>query len=268
MFMKRSIHFPLVLVLILMFTAVTDKLFSQTSGTLSFSVTTTATSANYGTNNLLAIWIEDNLSAFVKTKIKYASSGNYDHLATWTTASGQNVVDAITGPTRTAHRQVTFLWNATRVNGSVVTDGTYNVWLELAYDKLTAPNEGKAVNSYSFTKGPVATHLTPADLTNFQLVVLDWQPLATGIEGTLESKDFNVYPNPSSGFLKIDFKNPAKECLVKVMNEAGQIEYNEKISDIPAGIRTFDLTRLSSGIYYCTLHFPEKDIVFTIILVK
>jgi hypothetical protein len=99
-------------------------------------------------------------------------------------------------------------------------------------------------------------------------VVLDWTPLSTGIEGTLEGKEINVFPNPTSGLIKVDFKYPEKECLVQIINEAGKIEYQERIPDVQVGIRTFDLSRLSGGIYYCTLHFPGKDIVFSIILVK
>ena len=255
------------IILLLFFFTTTGDIFSQTSGTFSFSVTTTAPSGSYGTENLLAIWIENSATAFIKTKIKYLS-GELDHMTTWVGKSGQNVVDATTGPTRTGHGTVTFLWNGTAVNGTLVPDGTYNVWLEMAWDKLTAPNNGKAVNSFSFTKGASVFNSTPASTANFLSLALNWTPLTTGVEGMLESKDINVYPNPTSGIINLDFKNPGKECLIKIINEAGKIEYTEKISDVQAGTKTLDLSRLQNGSYYCILRFPEKDIVFTIIIVK
>ena len=266
--MKKNLLRLAVIILILFYSQNASELFSQTSGTFSFSVTTAAPSGSYGSNNLLVIWIEDNLGAFVKTKVKLASAGNYDHMATWTTSSGQNTVDATTGATRSSQTTpVTFLWNATNVAGAVVTDGTYNVWLELAWDKATI-NPNKAVTSYGFNKASSAQHLTPADVTYFKSVVLDWAPLATGVEGTLESKELNVYPNPSDGLLKINFKSPEKEVLINVINEAGRVVYTERIKDLQQGIHTLDLTRLAKGNYYCTMHFPGRDVVFDVILVK
>jgi flagellar hook assembly protein FlgD len=272
--MKKRLPLSASIILLFLLLTASGKLFSQTSGTLSFSVTTVAPAAatSYGTNNLLAIWIEDNSTAFIKTKIKYSSTGNYDHLGTWTAKSGQNTTDATTGATRTNYGVITFLWDAKNVNGAsngiLVPDGIYNIWLELAYDRLTVANEGKAVNSYSFTKGPAAVHLTPANVTNFSSVIIDWTPLITGVEGTLESKDFNVYPNPSTGLLKIDFKQPAADCSVKIINNTGQVVYTEELTDIQEGTRTLDLTSLNAGNYLCVLHFPGKDIVFSVILVK
>jgi hypothetical protein len=265
--MKKNLPSLTGIILLLFFYTATGDLFSQTSGTFSFSVTTTAPSGSYGTENLLAIWIENSGTAFIKTKIKYLS-GELDHMATWVAKSGQNVVDATTGPTRTGHGTVTFLWNGTDINSTLVPDGTYNVWLEMAWDKLSAPNSGKAVNSFSFTKGASVFNSTPANTANFLSLVLNWTPLTTGVEGMLESKDINVYPNPTSGILTLDFKNPEKECLIKIINETGGTEYTEKISDVQAGTKTLDLSRLQKGNYYCILHFPAKDIVFTIILVK
>ncbi len=262
--MKKNLPKSAGIILLLFFFTASGELFSQTAGTFSFSVNTIAPStANYGTDNLLAIWIQNSASAFIKTKIKYCSNGDIGHLSTWVAKSGQNVVDATTGPSRSSYGTVTFLWNGKNVAGTVVPDGSYSVWLEMAWD-----DNDNTLNSFSFTKGASVFHSTPANTANFLSLVLDWTPLSTGIEGTIESKDINVYPNPTSGFLKIDFKNPEKECLIQIINEAGRIEYNEKISDIQTGIRTLDLSRLPGGIYYCTLHFPEKDIVFSIILVK
>jgi hypothetical protein len=250
---------------LLLFCSIHIQLFSQTNGTFSFSVTTTAPSGSYGTENLLAIWIENSQSAFIKTKVKYLS-GELDHMATWVSKSGQNVVDATTGPTRAGHGTVTFLWNGTDVNGTLMPDGSYKVWLEMAWDRSLTT--GKTVNSFTFTKGVSAFNSTPANTANFLSIVLDWTPLSTGIEGMLESKDMIVYPNPTSGILNLDFKKSEKECLIKIINEAGKVEFTQKITDVQAGPRSLDLSRLQNGNYYCILHLLEKDIVFSIILLK
>lgn len=157
--------------LLLFFSA--GELFSQTTGTFSFSVTTTAPSGSYADENLLAIWIESGApaSAFIKTKIRYCSNGNLDHLNTWVTKSGQNVVDAVTGATRTSHGTVTFLWNGTSTNGTVVADGAYLVRLEMAWDRDMST--GKTVNSFPFTKGTSLFHSNPANTGNFLSLVLD-----------------------------------------------------------------------------------------------
>ncbi|MBK8491329.1 MAG: hypothetical protein IPL49_10675 [Saprospirales bacterium] len=42
-------------------------LFSQTSGELSVTVTTSATPGNFAPKNIVAIWIEDEAGNFVKT---------------------------------------------------------------------------------------------------------------------------------------------------------------------------------------------------------
>jgi hypothetical protein len=99
-------------------------------------------------------------------------------------------------------------------------------------------------------------------------MALDWIPSTTSIEDAIENKDVVVYPNPSKGLLNINFRNPAKECLVQVISESGRVEYNEKLADVQAGVKTFDLSALANGSYYCTLRFPEKTIIFSIILVK
>jgi hypothetical protein len=263
--MKTKLLRSAVLLLILLLFTATEELSSQTPGTLSFSVTTTST-GGFSPDHYLAIWIENNSAVFIKTKIRYTNAGDLDHMQSWVTKSGQNVIDAVTGSTLTTHGTITFLWNGTNVAGTVVQDGSYFVWLEMAW--ASSLTTGKTVNSFPFTKGATTFNSTPASTTNFSSIALDWTPLSTGIEGTMESKDINVYPNPSTGLLNIDFKNSGKGCILQIINEAGQVVYKEKISDFTAGLRTFDLTRLSAGVYYCTLHFPQNDVVFPLIMTK
>jgi hypothetical protein len=240
-------------------------LYSQTAGTFSFSVTTTST-GGFSPEHLLAIWIENNATTFIKTKIRYAGQGDLDHLQTWVNKSNQNVVDATTGPTRTSHGTVTFLWNGTNVAGTVVPDGSYFVWLEMAW--ASSLTTGKTVNNYPFTKGTTAFHSTPANTANFLSLIIDWTPSSTPVEGVLDNKDIRAYPNPSSGIFSIDFKRPLEEGVLELINDGGKIVYNERLSGIPAGVKTFDLSALSDGIYYCRIRFQKEEIIFRVILVK
>jgi hypothetical protein len=175
---------------------------AQTSGTLSVSFNTTFTGGSYGTKYLIAVWIQTNSGNFVKTKMKYSKTSNYDHLQTWVNASAQNVVDAVTGTTRPAPETLTFNWNGTDVSSAVVTDGIYKVWLEMAWgSSLTT---GKTVQSFSFTKGVTADHQTGAT-TNFTNVTLDWVPTFTGLNEYQEKESFSVSPNPVNNESTINY---------------------------------------------------------------
>ncbi|MDQ1296329.1 MAG: hypothetical protein QG611_307 [Bacteroidota bacterium] len=260
--MKRTLNKITGIIIILFFFS-SGALLAQTAGTLSFSVTTTST-GGYSPAHVMAIWIENSTTSFIKTKIRYSNSENLDHLQTWVNKSGQNVVDATTGATRTAHGTITFLWNGTSVSGTLVPDGDYSVWLEMAW--ASSLTTGKTVNSFPFTKGTSTFHSTPEGTANFLSPVIDWTPASTPVEGLLENKDIVVYPNPSSGLINIDFKNPHREGVIEVISVNGKVVYTEKISDVPAGKRTFDLSSLSDGIYFCRLRFLNEEIIFSVIL--
>jgi hypothetical protein len=134
----------------------------------------TTSSGGYSPKHLVAIWIENSTGTFIKTKVKYSSSSNYDHLGNWTGKSAQNTVDATTGATLNTHGTVTFTWNGTNVAGAQVADGIYKVWVEMAW--ASSLTTGKTTTSFSFTKGTSPDHQTPANLTNFANITLDWVP--------------------------------------------------------------------------------------------
>lgn len=182
----------------------------------------------------------------------------------WVAVSGRNVVDAVSGASRTSYGTVTFLWNGTNVPGTVVTDGQYYVRVEMAWD-----DADNTLSSYPFTKGSTPFQSNPVNTANFLNVGITWTPLSTGLEnGTIENQYFNVYPNPTKGLLKIDFKSPLPDCLLQVINESGKVVFNENISALTTGVREVDLTGLSDGVYYCTLRLPQRTFVFSIFKVK
>jgi len=147
--------------------------FGQTQGTLTCSFTTTS-SGGYTPKHLLAVWIENSSGTFIKTKMKYSSTSNYDHLANWTSKSNKNTVDALTGATLNSHSTRTFTWDGTNISGTQVADGPYKIWIELAWGN--SMTSGKITSSYSFTKGVNEDHQTPSGNANLSNIKIDWVP--------------------------------------------------------------------------------------------
>ena len=139
---------------------------SNTTGTLSVSILTVAPGGGFAPKNVVAIWIEDNAGVFVKSLLVYANARKKD-LTTWYPNSGGNVVNATTGATQSSNTTRTCTWNGTDVSGAVVIDGTYKLCMNIA-DGQTA------FASFSFTKGPTAVNLTPANVTGFSNISITW----------------------------------------------------------------------------------------------
>jgi hypothetical protein len=149
---------------------------SQTPGTLQFSVTTTEPSGGYSGAHVFALWIETDGGSFVKTKMRYAAS-RIQYLNVWISQSGYDVTDAITGPTLNTHGTKTISWNATAVNGSLVPDGTYKIWMQMSDKNMNGPTY-----SVSFVKGPAAiSNQTFADHGNLTSMTLSWTPSSSSV---------------------------------------------------------------------------------------
>jgi hypothetical protein len=244
---------------------VCQSVYSQTSGKLTFTVTTTS-SGGYSPKHLIAIWIENNSGNFIKTKVKNSMDNNLDHLALWTSKSGYNVVDAITGPTLTSHGTITLEWNSTSVNGTIVSDGTYNIWIEMAW--ADSKTTGKTSTSFSFTKGPNPFTSSPPSTTNFSGISIDWTPNPVSplsIKSTLEPESVSVYPNPVSDYINITFNQPAKKYRIRILNVVGNEIYLEESSISNPGIRTIDLSNYTNGIYFINVQTDNKISLFKIL---
>jgi PKD repeat protein len=155
----------------------TKKGLKETSGgDLSFTVRTVTAGGNYAPKHVLVIWIEDN-GAFVKTRL-LRGNARKQYLYTWkasTTAAGSpyNVVDAITGATLTSHTTHTVSWDCRDLDGNIVPDGEYSVWVE-----FTDKHDQGPLYSISFTKGPDAINTAPADETYFKDIALVFTPIS------------------------------------------------------------------------------------------
>jgi len=139
---------------------------ANSTGTLSVSVLTVSLGGQYSPKNVVAIWIETNAGVFVKSLLVYANARKSD-LTTWYPNSGGNVVNATTGATQSSNTTRTCTWNGTDVGGAVVVDGTYKVCMNLADGK-------NAFSSFAFTKGTAAVTLSPANVTGFSSISINW----------------------------------------------------------------------------------------------
>lgn len=247
----------------------TATLTAQTAGTLTFSCnipTPTSPAPSTGGKALYAIWIENSAGLFIKTKARYVGSSTKDHLPTWAVksggtlsnalAAGCNITDASTGATRssatspTAFGMKSIIWDGKNVSGTVngvtVADGVYNVWVESTWVD-SGSNNHQEIASFSFTKGPIADHQTPAGDTYINTVVLDWIPGVAGLnEAALQNPEITIYPNPTNGIFNIDFK---KTNTIKVLNTMGMVVFEEKNENTTSGTKHIDLSNFANGIY-------------------
>lgn len=147
-------------------------------GELTFTVRTVTQNGTYAPKNVFVIWIED-ADGFVKTR-KAMANQRKQYLYTWKDASNYNVVDAITGSTLTSHQTHTVTWDCTDLDGNIVPDGDYTVWVEFTEKHAQGP-----LYSLSFTKGPDAQSISPADETYFKDIQLDFVPLVADFSSDL-----------------------------------------------------------------------------------
>jgi hypothetical protein len=207
-------------------------LFSQTAGQMSFTVTTSNAGGSYAPKNIVAVWIEDNSGNFVKTLFAYTGVWK-THLNTWQAASDFNVIDATTGATYTNHTTRNYAWNGKNTSGSIVPDGTYNLWIE-----LTDKNATGRFTSVSFVKGTSSQSLNPANVPSFSSMSLSWTPDFSAVPQNSKRTDYSVFPNPTTGIFEIEGD---AILSVEILNITGNLIKKQKdnhcdISDLPSGI--------------------------------
>ena len=240
--------------------------YAQTTGTLTCTFSTTST-GGYTPKNCIAVWIENSSGTFIKTKIKSCSSGNYDHLTTWTGKSGQSVVDATSGGTRSANGALNFSWNGTDVSSTLVADGPYKVWVEFSW-----ASSGKIVQSFSFTKGTSIDHQTPADLTNLTGIILDWNPSTIGIDENKSNIGLTVSPNPitNQGMIKYHI-NEFSDVTISLYDLTGKLVYVLFDDNQTAGNYCLPLSskgNIKSGAYFVKINTGKTQHTERILVIE
>jgi hypothetical protein len=236
---------------------VSTPIFAQTAGTFTFTFTTPKhTTGNYETNGryALAVWIEScttcgsgttvGTSTYVRTKIRNWGGNTSDHLPTWVSKSGSSTTNAATGATLSTFVAKTITWDGKNAaQTAAMPDGNYRVCIQETWGH----GAGTATRYFPFTKGVATDSQTPTADTNFTAITLLWQPtLATDTFST--NPEAVIYPNPTSGFFTIDFKNEVNN--IKVINLLGAVILDEKVDLVNAGTsKNIDLSNYSNGMY-------------------
>jgi hypothetical protein len=238
----------------------------QTAGTLTFSVKTYAPYSSKRQNqHVLAIWIESASGEFVKTKSHFGPVADDDHLYQWTAKSGSSLVDATTGATVMNYdKPVTFTWNGTNVDGAVVADGVYKIFVEMGWGSSVS-NE-HSYSSFTFTKGTSSSYTTPAATANYSNVQITWTPTSTVSTPSVFEENLCTYPNPTDGIIILDFLSSVSNSELIVQDLTGKILFTEAVNIGFSGKRSIDLSSFSNGIYFLTVITGNKSYSYKVIL--
>ncbi len=119
---------------------------------------------------------------------------------------------------------------------------------------------GSSVELYKIINGghswPGAVYPTTSGNTNedFNASVEIWRffsqynldDLTVGIKNKLTENEFSIYPNPSNGFLTLEFKN-YDNAFIEIFNSTGEKALEQKISTVFTAI---NMKKYSGGIYF------------------
>lgn len=210
--------------------------YAQTGGTLTVTTTTSEVGGTYKPKNIVAIWIQDSSGKFVKTLLAYAEARK-KYLTGWkavTTNAGTpyNIVDAISGATRTSHATRSCSWNGTNLNNQVVVDGSYTIQME-----ITDFNGTGRSGSFTFFKGPNPETITPVNIPSFSNITITWQPSTSSVSDELTDL-ISIYPNPVTS--KTYISGPEIKSVM-LLTLKGKIvlttkSNNIEMSNLPAGV--------------------------------
>ena len=140
---------------------------ASTDGTVTFSVQTVTNGATYSPKNVLAIWVKDAQGNFVISR-KVMAANRKQHLVKWVASSNNNVVNATTGATLPNHQTHNISWDCRDVNGNLVPDGTYEIWVEYTSRNSASGGAVGPFTKVTFTKGLDIVSITVPDETYFQ----------------------------------------------------------------------------------------------------
>lgn len=145
---------------------------AQTAGTATFTFKTTVSEGRFEPKNIVAVWVADAQGKFVRTLVKMADKRSH-WLKTWNAASGGDVKDAVTGPTRRSHEAVTATWDGKDASGRPAPDGVYFIRAETTSANAAGPCTGDRVK---FVKGPAPVEQKVPDVDGFQDMKIRWTP--------------------------------------------------------------------------------------------
>lgn len=142
---------------------------------VAFRFTTVSVGGEYAPKNVGAVWITDTQDVFVKTLEVWAAK-RAKHLVKWRAASGDNVIDAVTGATRSSHGPHEALWDGTDTAGQRAPDGAYRLYAEHTESNSASGEPPGPWIIVDFTVGPAAEERDATDQAGFTSIHLSYQP--------------------------------------------------------------------------------------------
>ncbi len=206
---------------------------SQTRGNVVFRVTTISYGGKYADKNVGAVWVEDADGRFVKT-LKVWAKKRIKHLVKWNAVSGGNTVDAVTSATLKRHRSHEITWACTDVNGGVVADGNYRIFVEFTEDN-SAKSGGKPGKwvMVEFTKSADNQTVNPPDETYFKNIELIYTAEAATAPASVKGQVVHA-----------ESRQPIDGATVQLQVQ-GQVRYETQSS----GGGQFEFQTVSPGSY-------------------
>jgi len=115
---------------------------------------------------------------------------------------------------------------------------------------------GKTVQSFSFTKGTATDHQTPANLTNFTGITLDWVPTYVGMEENQNQLSFSISPNPANDKSTISYSlNKTEDVTISMYDISGKLV--KVIFDQNQDAGNYNLpfyTNVKPGVYFVKMY--------------
>jgi uncharacterized protein YjdB len=217
---------------VMIFMLIGINMFSQTAGTFTFKISSVDQGGGtYSPKYIMGVWVTTNTGTFVKTLLLTSAKGNENDLLTWKANSSSNKVNAVTSATPNTAQNFTIIWDAKNAAGTIVSDGTYKIWIE----QIDTHAEGP-VTSFTFGKTTTAiSNTTVANYTPFNTMSYNWAPLVPVTGVTINPATLNLLKNNSSS-------------LSAIISPAGATNKTVTWLSLNTGIATVDAAGSVTGV--------------------
>lgn len=156
------------------------------------------------------------------------------------------------GTTNTSVGVFTVVLNT--INPTLTSTGYPQTWTKYSHtiSGLTGPTSGRIAFRYFVTNGGP----TGANSDAIGLDSVYYQPaLSSGINSAKNDNNFRIFPNPSTGVVKINFATPSEHNVV-IQNMLGEVVFTQTFNTLENSI---NLSNLAKGVYMVSI--KENNVV-------
>ncbi len=237
----------LVIVVFALFTNINAQKNTNVAESVNIEFTTQTDNGQYSPRHVLAVWITNQNSDFVKTITKQAAERAY-YLFKWKLSSLGNTTDAITGATLTSHQAHQYTWDCKDKNGTLVADGNYSVNIEFTDKDSQGP-----ITTINFIKGDTNA-VTPADEAYYKNMLVKYNTDISSVSEINNTIAFKISPNPASNFINISIAD-------KIIDELKIVDINGKTVLIKNKLESngqIDISKFDAGVYFISVKIANK----------